>query len=120
MDTNNKFDMKSTTIYTSDNNDVSILINVFVVDPHDQEKLVTLLEQATESVICTLPGFISANIHKSLDGTRVVNYAQWKSKEDFEAMLQNPQAKEHLAEAFKLSQPDPHLYEVVSIHRRSQ
>jgi glycerol-3-phosphate responsive antiterminator len=87
MDTNNKFDMRSTTIYTSDNNDVSTLINVFVVDPHDQKKLVTLLEQATEPVICTLPGFISTNIHKSLDGTRVVNYAQWKSKEDFEAML---------------------------------
>jgi len=34
--------------------------------------------------------------------------------------LQNPQAKEHLAEAFKLSLPDPHLYEVVSIHHRSQ
>jgi hypothetical protein len=39
MDTNNKFDMKSTTRYTSDNNDVSAMINVFVVDPHDQEKL---------------------------------------------------------------------------------
>ncbi|MEM5838703.1 hypothetical protein AAHH59_10305, partial [Pediococcus acidilactici] len=25
-----------------------------------------------------LPGFISSNVHKSLDGTQVVNYVQWK------------------------------------------
>jgi hypothetical protein len=25
----------------------------------------------------TVPGFISANLHTSLDGTRVINYAQW-------------------------------------------
>ena len=89
---------------------------MYSVEPHNQEKLVTLLERATEYVVCTLPWFISTNIHKSLDGTNVANYAQWSSKEHFEAILQNPQAKEHLAEAFKLSQPDPHLYEVVSIH----
>jgi quinol monooxygenase YgiN len=80
-----------------------------------QEKLVKVLQEATESVIQSLPGFISANIHKSLDGTRIVN-AQWKRKEDLEAMLQNPHAREHLDECFKPSQPDPHLYEVVHIH----
>ena len=111
--------MKPTTTYISERNDITTLINVFIVDPQNQDKLVTLLEHATESVIYNLPGFISANIHKSLDGTRVVNYAQWKSKEDLEAMLQNPQAKEHLDEAFRLSQPDPHLYDVVSIHHHN-
>jgi quinol monooxygenase YgiN len=102
--------------YISDKNDLTTLINVFIVDPQNQEKLVKVLQEATESVIQSLPGFISANIHKSLDGTRVVNYAQWKRKEDLEAMLQNPHAREHLDECFKLSQPDPHLYEVVHIH----
>lgn len=65
-----------------------------------------------------MPRFISASFHKSSDGTRIVNYAQWKNKEDFEAMLQNPEAKKHLEEALKLAQPDPHLYEVVSIHHK--
>lgn len=55
-----------------------------------------------------------------MDGTRVVNYSQRKSKEDFEALLQNRQAKEHLAEGFKPLQPDPQSYEVASIHHRSQ
>ena len=107
-----------TVTYISSNSDIATLINVFIVDPENQEKLIRILQEATESVIQSLPGFVSANIHKSLDGTRVVNYAQWKRKEDLEAMLQNPQAREHLDECFKLSNPDPHLYEVVSIHHR--
>lgn len=82
----------------------------------NQDKLIQLLHDAYEKVIKYLPGFVSANFHKSLDGTRVVNYAQWKSQEAFEAVLQNPEAKKHLEEAFKLSQPDPHLYKVVSVH----
>lgn len=64
------------------------------------------------------PGFISANIHRSLDGVRVVNYAQWKSKEAFENMLQNPEAQRHVNEASGLSQPEPHLYQVVSVYHR--
>jgi hypothetical protein len=28
------------------------------------------------------PGYIAAALHKSIDGIRVVNYAQWHSEED--------------------------------------
>ena len=60
-----------------------------------------------------MPGFVSANLHKSLDGTKVVNYAQWRSKEDFEAMLQNPEAATHMGEAARIAENfEPHLYEV--------
>jgi len=56
------------------------LINVFTVTPAKQEELSQLLIDATEQTMKHLPGFISANIHKSFDGTRVVNYAQWNSR----------------------------------------
>ena len=56
--------------------DVVTLINVFTVAPEDQQRLLDVLLEATESVISEMPGFVSANLHKSLDGTRVVNYAQ--------------------------------------------
>ena len=59
------------------------------------------------------PGYVSANIHKSLDGTRVTNYAQWRSREAFETMLENSEAKVHMAEAAKIAEKfEPHLYEV--------
>ena len=91
------------------------LINVFTVAPEDQQRLVEVLVEATEAVINQLPGFISANIHRSLDGTKVVNYAQWRRREDFEAMLQNPDAIPHLREAARLATFEPHLYEVVYV-----
>ena len=72
------------------------LINVFTVEAKDQQRLVDMLREATEKTMKNLPGFISANIHKSFDGVRVANYAQWCSREDFEAMLKNPQATAHM------------------------
>jgi heme-degrading monooxygenase HmoA len=56
-------------------NKIITLINVFTVEKKDQQKLVDMLKEATE-IIKRLPGFISTNIHNSLDGIRVINYAQ--------------------------------------------
>jgi heme-degrading monooxygenase HmoA len=97
-------------------NELITLINVFTVEPQNQDRLIKILEQATEEVMRHLPGFISANIHRSLDGVRVVNYAQWKSKEAFENMLQNSEAQKHMNEASSVSSPEPHLYQVVSVY----
>jgi quinol monooxygenase YgiN len=96
-------------------NDVVTLINVFTVEPEQQQRLVELLVTATETVMNKQPGFVSANIHKSLDGTRVANYAQWRSREDFEAMLANPAAAAHMREIAKIASFDAHLYEVAFI-----
>jgi quinol monooxygenase YgiN len=100
-------------------NDVVTLINVFVVaNKQEQNKLLKLLEDVTEKVMRHMDGFVSANLHRSTDGTRVVNYAQWESMESFEAMLRNPDAQKHMARAYQLSRPEPHLYEVVSIYTK--
>jgi hypothetical protein len=73
-----------TTITTiNQDSKVTSLINVFTVDPKNQQRLVDILIEATKKVMSQQEGFISANIHRSLDGTRVINYAQWKSKEAF-------------------------------------
>ena len=71
------------------------MINVFTVTPERQQELVDLLVEATDQVMRKLPGFMSANIHKSVDGIRVINYAQWESKEAWEAMLQNALTVSH-------------------------
>ena len=94
-------------------NDVVTLINVFTVAPEDQQRLVDELVEATQAVMRNKEGFVSANIHKSLDGTRVANYAQWRSKEAFEAMLRDREAAEHMGEAARIAESfEPHLYEV--------
>jgi quinol monooxygenase YgiN len=75
---------------------VATLINVFTVRPERQRELADLLATATEEVIQHLPAFVAANIHVSADGARVVNYAQWETAEALQAMLENPEAKEHI------------------------
>ena len=97
-------------------NDVVTLINVFTVEPGRQQELVDLLTRATDETIRHMPGFVSATIHRSLDGVRVTNYAQWRSREDFEAMLRNPVASPHLKEAAALATSfEPHLYQVSEV-----
>lgn len=93
--------------------DVFTLINVFSVAPEDQQKLIDLLTEATSQTMTKLPGFVSANIHRSFDGRKVVNYAQWESQAHFEAMRQNPQAIPHMQAAGALASVEPIICEVV-------
>jgi len=98
-------------------NNVVTLINVFVVKPERQAELVRLLDEATDAVMKRIDGFVSANIHRSLDGTRVANYAQWRDEAAFKAMLQDDRAKLHMQQAAALAERfEPVLYNVASIH----
>ncbi len=96
----------------SKDNKIVTLVNVFTVEPENQQKLVEMLVEATEKTMKNVSGFVSANIHKSLDGVRVVNYAQWRSAEDFEAMAKNPEAQAHMKPIMEIAKADFHLYEV--------
>src|SRR5690349_12976258 len=49
------------------NSQVTTAITVFTVEPENQQQLVDLLVRAAKEVIQNRPGFISINIHKSLD-----------------------------------------------------
>ena len=92
--------------------DVLTLVNVFTVKPDNQQKLVDMLLEATDKTMKKLPGFMSASIHRSLDGTKVVNYAQWRSKNDFDAMRLNPAARPHMEAIAAIATFDPILCEV--------
>jgi quinol monooxygenase YgiN len=66
---------------------ICTMINTLTVKPEKQEALLAYLKKMTEEDVVICPGFISANFHLSEDGTRVINYAQWRSIEDLRAML---------------------------------
>jgi quinol monooxygenase YgiN len=89
------------------------LINVFTVEPANQERLLDLLGRATETSVRHAPGFISASLHRGLDGTKVTMYAQWRSVEDYEAMRRNPAPLPYLQQALAVAKFDPGMYEVV-------
>lgn len=106
--------MSETTI--SATSQVITLINVFTVEPGNQDRLVEAWQRSTDEVIRHLPGFVSANIHRSLDGTKVVNYAQWESPQAFTSMLSDPAARDWLDRLAEIGTPAPVLCEVVSVH----
>lgn len=57
------------------NPDIVTQINVFDVPPGGQEALIAYLADAARAAR-EVEGWLSASLHRSLDGTRVVNYAQ--------------------------------------------
>src|ERR1700744_22586 len=98
--------------------DYATLINVFTVQPERARELADLLSAATADVMQHIDGFISANIHLSTDGTRVVNYAQWRSVDAMHAMQQDPTAREHMVLCAEVADGfEPHLYTVESVHQ---
>ncbi len=93
------------------------LINVYEVEPDKQAELVKALSESTESTIRHQPGFISVCIHSSLDGKKVVNYAQWASKAHFEAFMKRPDTQEQLKRFAGIARSvAPSLYRVDAVH----
>jgi quinol monooxygenase YgiN len=102
---------------TSDAGNVVTLINVFTVDPADQQRLVDLLTRATDGLVSDAPGFMSAVLHSSIDGTKVAMYAQWRSAEDYQAMRQAPGPRLFLEQALTIAKFEPGMYEIVRTFR---
>jgi quinol monooxygenase YgiN len=93
---------------------VLTLINVFTVDPANQPRLVELLTEVTEVYVRRARGFVSASLHRSLDGTKVTMYAQWQSREDYEAMRHDPGPVPYLQEALTIATFEPAMYDVAA------
>jgi quinol monooxygenase YgiN len=89
-----------------------VLINVFTVDPENQQRLIDILTSATLGSVDREPGFISATLHRSLDGSKVTMYAKWRDAEAYAAMRRKP-GRPFLAQALQIAQFEPGMYEVV-------
>lgn len=95
------------------NNDVITVIIIFAVEPERQQELIDTIIKFLETAVKHQRGFVSSSLHKSTDGMRVMNYAQWQSLEDYNAFIHNSEVQ---AQGAKLSQfqiHESHIYEVV-------
>ena len=89
------------------------LINIFTVDPLNQQRLIDLLACATDEFVSRAPGFVSSTLHRSLDGAKVTMVAQWRSAEEYEAMRRDPGPRPLLEEALTIAKFEPGMYEIV-------
>jgi heme-degrading monooxygenase HmoA len=98
---------------------VVTLINIYEVAPEKQAELAELLSAATDETFRHMPGFISINIHRSMDGNRVANYTQWASKDEFERMGKSPEAQALFRKFSALAESvAPTVYQVSSVHTK--
>ncbi|WOF24097.1 antibiotic biosynthesis monooxygenase [Microbacterium betulae] len=89
-------------------------INVIDVDPPRQQEVIDILNEGTERVISTRPGFISVTILASADKRRVVNIARWASADDVRATQADPVAAEYATRTAAIASPGPGIYAIVS------
>jgi quinol monooxygenase YgiN len=94
-------------------NQVITVIILFAVEPEQQQELINAIGEFVEAEVKHQPGFVSSSIHKSLDGLRVMNYAQWKSLEEYKAFLNNSQVQARGDKLSNFHLLDSHVYEVV-------
>lgn len=91
------------------------LINVFPVEPENQQKLVEILTEASTRTVRHQPGFLAARVYRGLSGTYVVNCVEWRSQEDFARVLQNPDMQQHVADVHTVAKGNPQLFELSSV-----
>lgn len=86
-------------------------INVFTVPEGGQQTLIDFLAEAAR-VAREVPGWLSASLHRSLDGTRVVNYAQSQDGEAARRVIEHLRGRGLLEANKALGTAHPGLYEV--------
>ncbi len=94
------------------NKPVFAQLDIFPIQPEQQQPLVDSLIDYVKTILKQQPGFIADAIHKSRDGLRVVNYVQWKSQEDYEAYVNNSQVPSISTQLSTFPAPNSHLYEI--------
>ena len=87
-------------------------INVFTVAPEKQQLLVDSLTETVKAAK-SVKGWLSASIHRSHDGARVVNYVQYESREAAQAVLKHLAAGGYLKRNTELGTVAPGQYDVV-------
>jgi heme-degrading monooxygenase HmoA len=95
--------------------DVITLVNVFTVEPQDQQGLVQVLKEGTQAFFSKQPGFISSSVLASKDGRRAINYSQWRGAKDIEAFRADPYFEPYVRRIAALGKPDTMLCDVVEV-----
>ncbi|WP_348249649.1 antibiotic biosynthesis monooxygenase [Leptolyngbya sp. GB1-A1] len=87
----------------------------FRMMPVNQPEMVKRTTTELDRAMNNSPGLVSASFHRSLDGTRMFNYGQWKSKEAFEAILKQPGFNPDKPYWEGLARSEFYLYHVVYV-----
>lgn len=57
----------------------------FPVESEKSEEVVATVHELLDTIVRRQEGFQLARIHREIDGGKVINYMQWRSKQDFDS-----------------------------------
>jgi quinol monooxygenase YgiN len=90
-------------------------ITTVKMPPDNQDEVLKLMKERAR-FMAKQPGFVSVNLHRSEDGSHVVNYIQWTDKERLAAAHHSPEFRKKWPRFGELVQDvEPALYDVVLI-----
>jgi heme-degrading monooxygenase HmoA len=100
-------------------NGVVTQITAVKLPPDNQAEVLNLMTERAR-FMAKQPGFISVCLHRSKDGSHVVNYIQWTSPEKLSAAHHSPEFRKKWPQFGELAKEiDPCLYEVVHVEAAS-
>jgi heme-degrading monooxygenase HmoA len=94
-------------------NGIVTQITTVKLPPGKQDEVLELMKERAR-FMATQPGFVSINLHRSQDGTHVVNFIQWTDAQKLSAAHHSPEFRKKWPRFGEIAeQIDPCLYEVV-------
>jgi len=98
-----------------ENNDVVIHITTVKVPPQHQTEVMRLMAERAR-FMATQPGFVSVSLHKSEDGSHLVNYVQWNDRNKLAAAHHSPEFRKKWPRFGELvNEAEPCLYQVAHV-----
>ena len=96
-------------------NGVCTQITTVKLPAGNQDEVLTLMIERAR-FMATQPGFVSVNLHRSKDGSHVVNYVQWTNADKLKAAHHSPEFRKKWPRFGELVQDiEPCLYDVVHV-----
>lgn len=99
----------------SERRDICTQITTVKLPPEKQDEVLNLMIERAR-FMATQPGFVSVNLHRSKDGSHVVNYVQWTNADKLAAAHHSPEFRKRWPQFGELvREVEPCLYEVVHV-----
>jgi heme-degrading monooxygenase HmoA len=90
-------------------------ITTVKLTPDKQDEVVNLMIERAR-FMATQPGFVSIALHRSKDGSHVVNYVQWRDAESLGAAHHSPEFRKKWPQFGKIADEiEPCLYDLVHV-----
>ena len=100
-------------------NGVVTQITTVKLTPERQEDVLTLMTERAR-FMASQPGCVSVSLHRSKDGSHIVNYIQWKDEEGLHAAHRSPEFRKKWPQFGKIAEEiSPCIYEVVHVENSS-